>query len=151
MTGPEDPDATRQDDSAAPPPDARLAAIAAAAGLHQGRIISFSKSGYIQRLPRNYPVFNGHLVDDGGRSLWQGDLDLTEDEDALVDVARAFGESLHVLHEEDASAGANLGSRLARRAVISVSPSGEVRAGGGALPPIERGQDGRLRRAPPSA
>jgi hypothetical protein len=105
-----------------------VAAAAARLGLHHGRMISGSKTGYRRAYPDNVVVFNAALADAGGRDLWRGDLDLTLDEPKLVALAADLGTTIHVLYESDA--------RLIGRsepyqldlapAVVRITPGGET-------------------------
>lgn len=71
-------------------------------GLHHGRMISGSKSGYRREHPENVVVFNACIAGDDGAELWWGDLDLTVDEPKLLALAAELGTTLHVLYESDA-------------------------------------------------
>jgi hypothetical protein len=127
--------------------DPELCRIAREHGLTEGRMIAMSKSGYRERHPDRYPVFNAYVADEQGRPLWHGDLDLTLDEAALVAVARDRGIRLLVLREHELPS--VMGSPHATEAAaIVIDPDGTVRLGTSAVVPIIRGPDGRLRRAP---
>ena len=71
-------------------------------GLRQGRLISASKSGYRERHPEHFVVFNARVFWRRGPLLHQADLDLTIDAAALTAGARAAGENLYVLCERHA-------------------------------------------------
>lgn len=81
--------------------NARAREVAAAVGLANGRLISWSKSGYRRAHPDHLPVFNGTLTDADGAGLWWGDLDLTIDEPKLLAMAALLGTTIHVLYEGD--------------------------------------------------
>jgi hypothetical protein len=66
-----------------------------------GRMITASKSGFLRRHPDHAPVFNANLCLEQGRKVWFGDLDLMDDKQRLVHLARRIGETLYVLHEYD--------------------------------------------------
>lgn len=126
--------------------DERVLQIAEREGLPLGRLIATSKSAYRRANPSHYPVFNAYLVDDAGRPLWSGDLDLTGDEGALVAIARERGIALHVLHEGDlTSFRGNPGD--VGNAAITIEPDGTVDINPEARPPVVRHLDGRLGRA----
>jgi hypothetical protein len=57
---------------------------------HSGRMISQSKSGYLNDHPSNTVMFNAVIVQDG-QDLWCGDLDVTKDHDRLHTLAQAIG------------------------------------------------------------
>lgn len=65
-----------------------------------GRMVGASKSIYRYDNPTHVVVFNGNLVDEQGNKLWYGDLDLTLDIPALINLAEQVG-SLYVVHEMD--------------------------------------------------
>lgn len=71
-------------------------------GMHMGRMISGSKSGYVQRNPNNLVVFNANLCTKEQGKIWYGDLDITKDEKALSVLAGLLGETVYVLREMDA-------------------------------------------------
>jgi len=90
-----------------------------------GRLISFSKSGYRERHPDRVPVFNANLALRGGR-VWYGDLDLSVDELALVELARRVGQSVYLLRESD-SRFEHEAHPLLGRAVYQVNQDGLCR------------------------
>lgn len=65
-----------------------------------GRMISFSKSGYIQRHPKHVVIFNSNICTEGGK-IWQGDIDVTLAKEALSDLAQEIGSKVYVLYEMD--------------------------------------------------
>lgn len=67
-----------------------------------GRMISGSKSGYMNAHPNNVVVFNANICTKGGVKIWYGDLDLTLDTAALLTLREEVGEDLCVLYEHDA-------------------------------------------------
>ena len=67
-----------------------------------GRMISASKSGYNRRYPNNVVVFNANLCTKLRGKIWYGDLDVTNDEANLKELAAALGEPVYVLREHDA-------------------------------------------------
>lgn len=104
-----------------------------------GRMISGSKSGYHRANPDNLPIFNANVCTDDGK-IWFGDLDLTLDEQKLVELARTLRVKVYVLPEragrfhgrdEDPELGA---------AEVAFSSVGRVET----VPSIERWEDGRL-------
>jgi hypothetical protein len=72
-------------------------------GFGEGRLIANSKSGYCKRHRSHFVVFNAQVCSLGGRVLKQADLDLTLDGEKLTAAARAVGENLFVLYENDPS------------------------------------------------
>ena len=70
---------------------------------HLGRcdkMISFSKSGYIKRLPENLVVFNSNVCTKGGK-IWYGDMDITLSYNDLSDLSKDLNETIYVLTEMD--------------------------------------------------
>jgi hypothetical protein len=70
--------------------------------LNLGRMISGSKSSYIERYPDHMVVFNGNIITKSRGKIWYGDLDITLDFDNLKNVADELGEDLYILREFDA-------------------------------------------------
>lgn len=93
-----------------------------------GRMISYSKSGYREAHPDRVPVFNANICLSPGRKVWHGDLDLTNDEPSLVQLARRTGAIVYVLYEHDGRFENDL-SPLIDDAAYSVTPSGHTRFG----------------------
>lgn len=71
-------------------------------GFIMGRMISGSKSGYMERNPGNKVVFNANIVIKSRGKVWYGDLDLTLDREDLRFIATDLKEPLYVLYEMDA-------------------------------------------------
>lgn len=71
-------------------------------GLHYGRMISASKSGYRSRNKENVIVFNARVAILGEGVIWWGDLDVTKDEEQLKKVSSEIGKPLYILYESDA-------------------------------------------------
>ena len=65
-----------------------------------GRMISASKTGYRRAHPDNAAIFNGNVCLAAGK-IWHGDLDLTLDEQHLLDLAAQLGQTVFVLYEQD--------------------------------------------------
>jgi hypothetical protein len=65
-----------------------------------GRMIATSKSRYRERFPDHAAVFNANVCL-GSVKVWYGDLDLTNDEAPLVQLAHRLGGSVYVLFEPD--------------------------------------------------
>jgi hypothetical protein len=65
-----------------------------------GRTIACSKTSYRENHPDRAPVFNANLALRGGK-VWHGDLDLSVDEPALVELARRLAQTVFVLYERD--------------------------------------------------
>ena len=87
-----------------------------------GRMISFSKSGYIQRHPKHIVIFNSNICTEGGK-IWQGDIDVTLAKDALLDLAREIDRKVYVLYEMDGRF-ENEDSPKLNRAVATFFPDG---------------------------
>lgn len=66
----------------------------------RGKMISFSKSGYVQKNPENLAIFNSNVCTDGGK-IWYGDLDVTLSYESLSDLAKEIGKTVYVLTEMD--------------------------------------------------
>jgi hypothetical protein len=105
-----------------------------------GRMIALSKNDYAERHPSHVVVFNANLCTTGRGKIWFGDLDLTQDEPLLVDLAVALGETVFVLYERDARFGTEMTPQLHAH-VAKVSSKGLVPARRW----IVRDSDGRLR------
>lgn len=69
-----------------------------------GEMISGSKSGYIQRNPKNMAIFNSNVIAMGAlpEKIWYGDLDVTQSIEKLKTLAEAIGTEVRVLREMDA-------------------------------------------------
>ena len=119
-----------------------MKAVAATLGF-EGRMISYSKSGYHERHPLHLAVFNANVCVPGGK-LWHGDLDLTLDEPKLAELAAEIDEIVHVLYEYDGRF-EHEQQPLLDKAVYSVTPTGHNRFQHRF---IERSEDGTLRRRP---
>ncbi|HWH24329.1 MAG TPA: hypothetical protein VNW68_05480 [Candidatus Limnocylindria bacterium] len=95
--------------------------IAAALGLPNGRLISWSKSWYRELFPDHLVLSNASITDASGRRLWWGDLDASVDEEKLVALARALERRLFVFYE------AHFRDPLPiERAALVFEPTGEV-------------------------
>jgi hypothetical protein len=116
--------------------------MASELGLPHGRIISWSKSGYRVAHPSHFVMFNATIADLWGHRLWAGDLDLSRDEAAIVELARRRGETLYVLFEADAG--------LYESVTVDAAPISVARDGSITLDDryrIERDGAGRLVRS----
>lgn len=74
-------------------------------GFRMARIISGSKSGYLERYPGHEVYFNANILTEHGK-IWYGDLDITKDKDALQKVATESRTDLYILREMDGRFGA---------------------------------------------
>jgi hypothetical protein len=90
-----------------------------------GRMISASKSGYRDRNPNNFAIFNANVCTDAGK-LWWGDIDLTLSKDALIQAAVAEGQTIYVLYEMDGRF-ENEDSPKIQEAVVRFLPDGTVK------------------------
>jgi hypothetical protein len=113
-----------------------------------GRMLSGSKTGYYAEHPDHLPVFNANVCL-GSSKVWHGDLDLTLDEEALLDLASQTEQIVSVLYETDGRF-KHEDHPLIAEAVYSAAPSGHSLVDSVMA---ERRPDGRLytrvRRRPP--
>jgi hypothetical protein len=86
-------------------PDEEVVRLATELGLPLGRLIAESKTGYMRRHPQHAVIFNATIADSTGRRLWWGDVDLTIEEDILVQLAERVGLHLNVYYEGDSRRG----------------------------------------------
>lgn len=70
-------------------------------GMHNGCMISGSKSGYIMQYPDNEVVFNANIATKALGKFWYGDVDLTKSKDSLISAAKDIGEDLYIFYEMD--------------------------------------------------
>ncbi len=69
----------------------------------QGRMISSSKTSYMATHPDDLVVFNANIISDKTmQKIWHGDLNVTEDTEALMALADELQTTLYVLREMDA-------------------------------------------------
>jgi hypothetical protein len=71
----------------------------------EGKMISFSKSGYRQENPENLVIFNSNIIqktEKGYEKIWYGDLDITLDYEKLVRISEWLDTEIFVLYEMDA-------------------------------------------------
>jgi hypothetical protein len=108
-----------------------------------GRMITPSKSAYRDSHPDHLVVFNANICLTGAK-VWHGDLDLTADEPALLDLAARTGAIADVLYEHDARFRSETNPRI-ERAVYSVTPTGHTRVD---VSRVERRADGRVYERP---
>lgn len=67
-----------------------------------GRMISGSKSGYLNHYPKNLAVFNANVCTKNEGKIWYGDIDLTLDREQLSELAKSLENDVYVLYEMDA-------------------------------------------------
>jgi hypothetical protein len=72
------------------------------AGMPPGRMIGWSKSGYVKLNPNTRPIFNARICILGEGIVWSGDLDLDKDNEKLEEIATSIGKNIFVLRESDA-------------------------------------------------
>jgi hypothetical protein len=77
-------------------------------GLPHGRMLCYSKSEYRDANPNSVIYFNANVLTVTDGKIWYGDLDLTNDAEALKRVADELGEPLFVLKELDCRFGDEL-------------------------------------------
>jgi hypothetical protein len=111
---------------------------------YSGRMISFSKTLYREAHPDRAAVFNANVCLAAGK-IWHGDLDLTEDEPKLLELARQVDETVYVLYESAARFETE-DEPLLGDALYSVAPSGHTRF---EFRYLERRPDGTLGHRPP--
>jgi hypothetical protein len=70
-------------------------------GLIEGRMVCGSKSLYRDMFPDNEVYFNANIFVLGEGKIWYGDIDVTDDIDALQSVANQIGKDLYILREMD--------------------------------------------------
>ncbi len=95
-------------------------------GMHC-KIISGSKSGYVQRNPRHLAIFNANVCTKTEK-IWYGDLDITLDKNELSKLAQALNEDLYVLYEMDGRF-KNEESPLIDKHVVRFNPIGDMTIG----------------------
>jgi hypothetical protein len=95
-----------------------------------GAMISGSKSGYLQRNPKNMAIFNANVIAMGVKpdKIWYGDLDVTLSLAKLKTLAEAIRTEVRVLREMDArfeyEEKPNVG-----KFVIAIQPDGSYELG----------------------
>jgi len=89
----------------------------------QGRMLSYSKSRYMEKYPDNEINFNCNVFVLGEGKIWYGDLDITEDRNELEKIASEIGRDLYILREMDGRFGnENMNdSEIIRRSVCKIS------------------------------
>lgn len=93
-----------------------------------GRLLAYSKTEYRRLFPTNVFAPNANLFTDEAK-IWFGDLDLTFDEDVVVEIAVRLGATIYVLHEHDGRfAGRDLEPNL-YAAVFVARADGSVKLG----------------------
>jgi hypothetical protein len=95
-----------------------------------GAMISGSKSGYIQRNPKNMAIFNANIIAMGAKpdKIWYGDLDVTLSLEKLKTLAEAIGTEVRVLREMDARFEYDE-KPIVGKFVIKVQPDGSYELG----------------------
>lgn len=68
-------------------------------GFREGRLITFSKSGFHRMHPNHFVIFNAKLLTQRALILRQADLDVTVDAKKLTAAAREAGENFYVFAE----------------------------------------------------
>lgn len=87
-------------------------------GFISGRMISWSKSGYMKKNPGNEVYFNARLCVLGDGVIWWGDLDITKDRELLNKISLDIGKKLYVLRESDAFDGVSDNLILTRAVAV---------------------------------
>jgi hypothetical protein len=71
----------------------------------EGKMISWSKSGYRDENPENLAIFNANIIqktERGYEKIWFGDLDITLDYEKLIRISECLDTEIFVLYEMDA-------------------------------------------------
>ena len=71
---------------------------------YHGKMISGSKSGYIERHPGNLAVFNSNVISSMSGELekiWYGDIDITLSIEKLKELSSKLNSEIFVLREMD--------------------------------------------------
>lgn len=69
--------------------------------LHEGRLVSWSKSEYVTAHPSNRVYFNANIFTESEGKVWYGDLDVTVSMSVLQSIANEGKETLYILRELD--------------------------------------------------
>lgn len=107
---------------------------------YPGAMISASKSGYMERNPKNLAVFNSNLIAVSeekqlslfskpvAEKIWYGDIDITKSREKLKELSAELGKTLLVLYEMDARF-ENESRPQISNFVYKVTPQGEEEIG----------------------
>jgi hypothetical protein len=71
----------------------------------EGKMISWSKSGYRTENPENLAIFNANIIEKtekGYEKIWYGDIDITLDYEKLIRISECLDTEIFVLYEMDA-------------------------------------------------
>jgi hypothetical protein len=71
----------------------------------EGKVISWSKSGYRTENPENLAIFNANIIEKtekGYEKIWYGDIDITLDYEKLIRISECLDTEIFVLYEMDA-------------------------------------------------
>jgi hypothetical protein len=113
-------------------------------GHAQGRMLSYSKSGYAKQWPLRLPLWNA-IVCTNEAEIFHGDVDLSVDERKLAALSEQIGQIVYVLSEGEGRRAENESLPL-DRAIFSVTPTGHTSFQSLF---IERSREGVLQRRPP--
>lgn len=98
-----------------------------------GKLVSWSKSGYRERYPKNLVVFNSNVLvvhkrkflkKETAEKIWYGDIDITLERENLKKLAQTLETTVVVLSESDARF-ANENSPLLKNFIYKVTPEGK--------------------------
>ncbi len=67
-----------------------------------GAMISWSKSDYVRRHPKELVVFNANVCIEPNKKIWWGDLNVTESGPQLQGLSNMLRKNVYVLYEMDA-------------------------------------------------
>jgi hypothetical protein len=91
----------------------------------QGRMLDASKTWYRTKFPTHEVVFNANIATKKQGKIWQGDLDLTTDIDALKRFSVECNEEIYILREMDGRFKNEKTPRF-ERFVMRITPRGDV-------------------------
>lgn len=66
---------------------------------YTGRMISGSKSGYHNRYPKHFVMFNANIFTVSQGKIWYGDIDVDIDKKNLKKLAKKLGEPIYLVQE----------------------------------------------------
>lgn len=107
-----------------------------------GAMISASKGDYLNRYPKHIVVFNSNIVTEDGEKIWFGDIDITLDEQKLVDLSNELNKSIYVLKEMDGRFENEKTPKL-DRFVFKAIPNGPIDTGKSLYHPVHRISKGK--------
>jgi hypothetical protein len=91
-----------------------------------GKLISNSKSGYLENYPKNKVYFNANVFTEGEK-IWYGDLDVTLSIENLQGLSDDLNSNLYILREMDGRFGNEENPRL-ENSVLKISPNSKIKS-----------------------